>query len=434
MQINSRQPGRAAAAAFLGTMIEWYDFFSYGTASALVFGDVFFAAHDAFVATMASLATFAVGFVARPVGALIFGHLGDRIGRKQSLVITLVLMGGATTLIGLIPSYASIGASAAVVLLVLRLVQGLAVGGEWGGAVLIATEHAHPKWRTFLASAPQYGSPIGLLLSTLMFRAVSSLPSAAFHSWGWRVPFLASAVLMVVAFAVRRSVNESPELERRRQAGQLQGTAPLWLLLRTHKKALLFGIALCMLGLSGFYFVTTLMITYTTTWLKVPRAAILDVMSWVGVVMLLSFPVASFIAHRIGERRFLIGITAVSLLWAVPAMRLISTGDLGSIALAMLVAIFFIGAYFAVVAAYLPRAFPVEFRYTGISLSYQLCGAMFGGTTPLVGMWIANTYGAHWEPLAILFAAISAVTLIGAIFLPTDERHAGRRSTMTSTA
>jgi MFS family permease len=157
-------------------------------------------------------------------------------------------------------------------------------------------------------------------------------------------------------------------------------------------------------------------------------------MSWVGVVMLLSFPLASLIAHRIGERRFLIGISVASLLWAVPAMRLISTGDLGSIAIAMLVAIFFIGAYFAVVAAYLPRAFPVEFRYTGISLSYQLCGAIFGGTTPLVGMWIANTYGTQWGPLAILFAAISATTLIGAIFLPTDERNATRRSTLTSTA
>ena len=286
-QNGRRQPVRAAAAAFFGTMIEWYDFYCYATAAALVFGDVFFATNDPFMGTLASLGTFAIGFFARPVGAVLFGHLGDRVGRKQSLVITLLLMGVATTLIGLLPSYHSIGLAAVVLLVALRLVQGIAVGGEWGGAVLIAAEHAPPKWRTFLASAPQYGSPIGLILATGVFRLVSDLPKEDFLAWGWRLPFIVSGVLVLVAFVIRRGVNESPELEARLKEKKRESTAPISMVLRERKRALLLGIGLCLLGISGFYFVTTLMITYTTTYLKITRSQILDVVTWAGVVELI---------------------------------------------------------------------------------------------------------------------------------------------------
>ncbi|MFC4277100.1 MFS transporter [Achromobacter aloeverae] len=429
------QPVRAAAAAFFGTMIEWYDFYCYATAAALVFGDVFFATRDPFMGTLASLGTFAIGFFARPVGALVFGHLGDKVGRKRSLIITLMLMGVATTLIGLLPSYHSVGVVAAVLLVVLRLLQGVAVGGEWGGAVLIAAEHAPPKWRTFLASAPQYGSPIGLILATGVFRMVSDLPKEDFLSWGWRLPFLVSGVLVLIAFLIRRGVDESPEMEARLRDTRRTQVAPLGLVLRERKRALLLGIGLCLLGISGFYFVTTLMITYTTTYLKITRSQILDVITWAGVVELISFPIASWLATRFGERRFLVWVTALATLWSVPMMMLILTGDIGNIAIGILGAIFLIGAYYAVLAPYLPRAFPVEMRYTGISLSFQLCGAIFGGTTPLVGLWVANHYGLNWPPMALMFAIIGGVNFLCAVYLPTEERDAalGRQAAPMAT-
>ncbi|AJC19314.1 MFS transporter [Pandoraea pulmonicola] len=415
------QPFRAALAAFFGTMIEWYDFYCYGTAAALVFGDVFFATGDPLMGTLASLGTFAVGFVARPFGALIFGHLGDKIGRKRSLIITLMLMGVATTLIGLIPSYHSIGISATVILVLLRLIQGIAVGGEWGGAVLIASEHAPEKWRTIIASAPQYGSPVGLILATLIFRVMSGLPQSDYQSWGWRIPFLISGVLVIVAFIIRRNVNESPELERRKAEGRISDVAPVRLVFRNHKKALFLGIAFCMLGISGFYFVTTLMISFTTTYLKVSKPDILDIIAWTGVVELMSFPIGSYIAHRIGERKFLMFVTGAATLWALPMMQLVSSGNVANIAIAILVATTFIGGYYAVLSAYLPRAFPVEMRYTGISLSFQICGAIFGGTTPLIGLWVAKSFGAQWLPLGLMFLVITGATFLAAVFLPNRE-------------
>ncbi|NTY38046.1 MFS transporter [Burkholderia diffusa] len=418
---SATQPIRAALGAFLGTMIEWYDFFCFGTAAALVFGDVFFASEDPAVAALASLGTFAIGFIARPVGAIVFGHLGDRIGRKASLIVTLLIMGIGTTLMAFIPSYHSIGIAATAILIVLRLVQGVAVGGEWGGAVLIAAEHAPERWRTFLAAAPQYGSPVGLILSTLMFRAVSGLPKADFQSWGWRIPFLASAVLVGIALLIRATVKESPELERRKAKGEIEHVAPLRMVLQNHKKALVVGICLCLLSSAGFYFLTTLMITYTTTFLKVSKSQILDVIAWVGVVELIALPIGSLIAHAIGERKFLMWVTAALALWALPMMHLIGTGNQVNIAIAILVAIALIGAYYAVIPAFLPRAFPVEMRYTGISLCFQLCGAIFGGTTPLVGVWLAKQYNGDWLPLGVLFLVLAGANFLASVLFPIED-------------
>ncbi|HEY0297213.1 MAG TPA: MFS transporter, partial [Bordetella sp.] len=346
--------------------------------------------------------------------------------RKKSLIITLALMGVSTTLIGLLPSYHAVGLAAVVLLVALRLLQGVAVGGEWGGAVLIAAEHAPAKWRTFLASAPQYGSPIGLILATGVFRLVSGLPKEEFLGWGWRLPFIVSAVLVLVAFIIRRGVGESPEMQARLRQDRKAHMAPIGLVLRERKRALLLGIGLCLLGISGFYFVTTLMITYTTTYLNITRSQILDVVTWAGLVELISFPIASFIASRIGERRFLVYVTGLCALWSVPMMMLIMTADIGNITLGILMAIFLIGMYYAVLAPYLPKAFPVEMRYTGISLSFQLCGAIFGGTTPLVGLWVAHTFGQNWQPMALMFAIIGAANFLCAIYLPTAERDAAR--------
>lgn len=416
-----RQPIRAALGAFVGTMIEWYDFYVYGTAAALVFGEVFFKSDDRFMGIIASLGTFAIGFVARPVGALLFGHFGDKVGRKNSLIITLLLMGGATVLIGLLPGYDAIGASAAILLIALRLVQGVAVGGEWGGAVLIAAEHAPPKWKTFLASAPQYGSPIGLMLAALAFRTVSDLPREDFLAWGWRIPFLASAVLIIVAFAIRAGIKESPELVKRLEEMPQDDIVPAKEIFRTRGYTLLLGMGLCLLGVAGFYFLTTLMTTFTTESLGISKSDILNVIFWVGVLELVAFPFGSWIATRFNERLLLVAMSAAAFVFAIPMMMLIVTGDLGNIRIGILVGTFFVAAHYAVMAPFLTRAFPVHLRYTGISLSSSLSGAIFSGVTPMVGVWLVKTYGVQWLPLSLLFMVIAGLTLLSSLFLPIEE-------------
>ncbi|MCR8932242.1 MULTISPECIES: MFS transporter [unclassified Pseudomonas] len=421
---HKQQPMRAAAAAFFGTTIEWYDYFCYATAASLVFGDVFFATDSKFAGLLASLATFAVGFVARPFGAVIFGHLGDKVGRKESLVITLWLMGLATALIGLLPSYHSVGVTATVLLVILRLIQGIAVGGEWGGAVLMAAEHAPQKWRTFLSAAPQYGSPVGLIMATLMFSGMASLSEADFKSWGWRVPFLLSIVMVLIAYFIRRGVNESPELlayKARTEAHDSKQTAPLRLLLTQYKRKVAMGIGLSMMGIAGFYFITTLMIGYTTTYLGVSRSDILSIVTYTGVVQLICYPIGSYLATKFGERRLILFVSAGAAIWAIPMINLINTGITAYISIAILGATVFIGLYYSVLAAFLPRAFPIEVRYSGVSLSFQLCGALFGGTTPMLGLWIAQHYGIDPLPLAGLFAFIALSTFLGALLLPSDR-------------
>lgn len=209
-----RQPRRAAAAAFVGTTIEWYDYYIFATAAALVFGQLFFPSEDRLLSTLAAFGTFAVGFFARPLGGLVFGHVGDRIGRKKSLIVTLLMMGVVTVLIGVLPTYSQAGVWAPILLILLRVVQGIAVGGEWGGAVLMAGEHAPAGRRTFFASFAQWGSPAGLILSIIAFRSVTSLPEEDLLDWGWRLPFLASALLLVVGLAIRLGVDESPNSPR----------------------------------------------------------------------------------------------------------------------------------------------------------------------------------------------------------------------------
>lgn len=416
-----RQPVRAALGAFVGTMIEWYDFYIYGTAAALVFGDVFFASTDPVMGVLASLGTFAIGFVARPFGALLFGHFGDKVGRKKSLIITLLLMGIATVLIGLLPGFHSIGLTAAVLLVLLRLVQGIAVGGEWGGAVLIAAEHAPPRWRTFLASAPQYGSPVGLILATLAFRTVSDLPQEDFLSWGWRVPFLLSGVLIIFAFIIRAGINESPELLERLKEKSVQSVIPAKEIFRTKKLALVLGMGLCLLGVAGFYFITTLMMTFTTTSLGVNRSDMLELISWVRVVELFAFPAGSYIATRYGERFLLVAMAGAALLFAIPMMMLIVSANLTNIYIAILGATVFLAAHYAVMAPFLTRAFPVHLRYTGISLCSSLSGAIFSGVTPVIGVWLVHKYGVQWAPLSFLFIFIAGASFVSSLLLPVDD-------------
>ncbi|HWT34676.1 MAG TPA: MFS transporter [Paraburkholderia sp.] len=410
-QPSTRQPVRAAAAAFIGTMIEWYDFYIYATAAALVFGELYFPSEDRFVSTMASFATFAVGFFARPLGGLIFGHLGDRIGRKKALMTTLMMMGVATVCVGLLPSYASVGMLAPVLLVLLRVVQGIAVGGEWGGAVLMAGEHAPEGRRTFFASFAQLGSPAGLILSLLAFRSVTSLGKADFLSWGWRLPFLVSAVLLVVGIMIRLGVNESPEFEKLKDQRRTL-KLPVAEVFRSAWGLVLLCIGANTIGIAGVYFTNTFMIAYTTQYVGITRSLILDCLFAVAIIQFLVQPLAAWLAERMGGARFLKCAALAAMLSPYPMFVLVQSGKVVPMVIGIAIAVVCMASFYSVIAGFVSGVFPTRVRYSAISLSYQVCGAIAGGLTPLVGTWLAHRYVGQWWPLAVFYTCLAGVSLL----------------------
>ncbi|WP_338806007.1 MFS transporter [Pseudomonas chlororaphis] len=421
----SPQPRRAAAAAFIGTMIEWYDFYIYATAAALVFGALFFPSDDKLFSTMAAFGTFAVGFFARPLGGIVFGHIGDRIGRKKSLVITLLMMGVVTVCIGLLPTYAQIGAAAPVLLILLRIVQGIAVGGEWGGAVLMAGEHAPKGRRNFFASFAQLGSPAGLILSLLAFSAVTRLPEEDLMSWGWRLPFLASALLLVVGLAIRLGVNESPEfLASREQAhkAQRKEQAPVMEVLQSAWRPLLLCIGANTLGIAGVYFTNTFMIAYSTQQLGLPRSLILECLFVVAIIQFCIQPLAAWTAEKLGATRFLCLASLLAMASPYPMFVLVSSGQAPLIILGIALAVVCMASFYAVIAGYVSGMFEPRVRYTAISLAYQVCGAVAGGLTPLIGTWLAHQFAGQWWPMALFYSLIATISLLCVLAL--SRRHA----------
>lgn len=409
---TSKQPRRAAAAAFVGTTIEFYDFYIYATAAALVLGQVFFPSSDPLLSTLAAFGTFAVGFVARPLAGMVFGHLGDRLGRKKMLLMTMLLMGLATTGIGLLPSYASAGIWAPIGLIALRIVQGISVGGEWGGAVLMASEHAPAKRKVFYASFAQLGSPAGLLLALIAFRLVSMLDQDDFLNWGWRLPFLASGVLMMVGLAIRFGVDESPEFKAA-QAKHEVVKYPVLEVVRDCWRQILFAALAVTIGSAGFFFTNTFMITYVTTYQGIARSTILDCLFLVTILQFLTQPLAALLAERIGEGRFLKLVALLCMAVPYPMFLLVGTQNLVLMTLGIALAVVTLSALYAVVAGYMSQAFPAHLRYSGISLAYQLICALAGGSTPIIGTLLADRFAGQWMPLALLFTALSALSLIG---------------------
>ncbi|WP_028223680.1 MFS transporter [Paraburkholderia oxyphila] len=419
---STQQPVRAAVAAFIGTAVEFYDYYTFATAAALVLGEIFFPSHDPFLSTMASFGTFFVGFIARPLSGAVFGHLGDRVGRKKMLVLTMFLMGIATTGIGLLPGYATIGIWAPILLVLLRILQGIAVGGEWGGAVLIASEHAPPGRKTFFASFPQMGSPAGLILSLLAFRFVTSLDHASFVSWGWRLPFLASFVLLLIGMAIRLGVKESPEFERVRNTNAA-AKYPVAEVLRTAWYPILLAAAATTIGSAGFFFTNTFMISYATAWLGMSKSFILDCLFVVTIIQLLSQPVSALLAQRFGETRFLCCAAVLSMVTPYPMFLLVQTQNVVAIVAGISLAVVTLSAIYAVIAGFITPAFPTRVRYSGISIAYQLCTMIAGGTTPLIGTMLAQRFSGQWLPLAAFFSVLSFVTLVGVVGLGRYKRN-----------
>ncbi|POX43526.1 MFS transporter [Streptomyces sp. Ru73] len=408
---DSRTARRAGLASFIGTTIEWYDFYIYSTASALVLGKLFFPATSSGTGTLASFGTLWLGFLARPLGGIVFGHLGDRIGRKKTLVTTLLMMGVATTLIGLLPTYSSAGLLAPVLLIVLRMVQGVAVGGEWGGAVLIASEHA-PRGRGLSFGAfAQQGSPAGSILATLSFALLSQLPDASFDAWGWRLPFVSSAVLVVVGLVIRLRVAESPEFTRLRAEREV-ARVPLGEVLRRHPGTLVLGVLASSIGIAATYFITTFILSWATGDLGLDRSTMLNVLLCYSVAQFLVQPLGVVLAERFGTART-VGVLLTLNFLLVPVMyALVATGD----AVAAGFGISLVGVTgamnYAILAGLLAQAFPARVRYTGISLSYQLCSALIGGTAPLVGEWLFTAGGGSIVPVAVYQMVLVVVSLV----------------------
>lgn len=412
MRNSSTQPRRAAAAAFVGTTIEFYDFYIYATAAALILGQVFFPSSNPALSTLAAFGSFAVGFIARPLAGMVFGHLGDRLGRKKMLLLTIVLMGLATTGIGLLPSYATAGIWAPIGLVLLRIIQGISVGGEWGGAVLMASEHAPAKRKTFYASFAQLGSPAGLLLALIAFRLVTTLSPEQFADWGWRLPFLASGVLMLIGLFIRFGVQESPEFKQVAQSGRT-ARYPVAEVLRTCWRQILFAACAVTIGSAGFFFTNTFMITYVTQYQGISRATILDCLFVVTILQFISQPLSALLAERVGEGRFLMLAALLSMAMPYPMFMLVGTQNLVLMTLGIAMAVVTLSALYAVIAGYMAQAFPTHLRYSGISLAYQLICAIAGGTTPIIGTLLASQFAGQWLPLALFFSLLAGISLFG---------------------
>lgn len=406
---------RVVGASLIGTTIEWYDFFLYGSAAALVFNRLFFPEYDPLTGTILAFATYALGFVARPVGGIVFGHFGDRIGRKRLLMLSLVLMGVATVLIGLLPTYAQIGIWAPIALIALRLIQGFAVGGEWGGAVLMAAEHGDSARRGFWASWPQAGVPAGNLLAAGVLALMAGFQSEAdFLDWGWRVPFLLSALLVAVGWYIRNRVSESPMFEAELDAAEAPARVPAMDVLRERPKALVLGAGLRVGENISYYILTVFSLTYLVDVSHESRSLALNALLIGAAVQFFAIPFFAWLSDRIGRRPvYAFGGLGLAV-WSFVMFSLLGSGEPSSIVLALVVGLVLHGAMYGPQAAFITELFPTRIRYSGVSLAYQLTSIVAGSLAPIIALALYQEYD-NWMPVAIYVAAACAVSGLSAL-------------------
>ena len=412
---------KLAIASTIGTIIEAYDFVLYGTVAALVFDELFFPNAEPVIATLASFATFGVGFLARPVGGALFGHYGDKVGRKKMLVLALMIMGVATVAIGALPGYASIGIWAPILLVALRLIQGAALGGEWGGAVLMVTEYAPKERRGFYGSWPQIGFAGGLALSTSIIWIMStSLSDAAFQSWGWRVPFFASALLVAVGLYIRLKIEETPafsELEERQEREK----APAVEVFRDHRPNVLRAIGMRFSENITFYMLITFSLTYGEDEVGISRDTLLAAIVICALLSCLVIPFYGALTDRVGRRRVFLWGAIGSIFCAIAYFPLLQTGSALVIILAFVVVMNTAhDAQYAAEASYFSELFPTRIRYSGISISAQLGGVFAGAFAPLIATALLDVSGI-WL-VTVYFAAMCSVSAIAAYFSPETYR------------
>ncbi|MFI9813880.1 MFS transporter [Saccharothrix variisporea] len=414
--------GRVVAASLVGTAVEWYDFFLYGSAAALVFNKLFFPQSDPLVGTMLAFLTYALGFVARPLGGLVFGHFGDRVGRKKLLMVSLVTMGVATAGIGLLPTYASVGVWAAVLLTVLRLVQGFAIGGEWGGAVLLVSEHGSPRWRGFWASWPQAGVPVGNLLATAVLALLAAtMPDRTFLDWGWRVPFLVSALLIGLGYWIRSSIEDAPVFTAARAKAGEARRAPALEALRRHPKQIGVCISARMVENISYYIITAFVLTYVTTYLKLDKALVLNALLLANVVHLVAIPAFGALSDRIGRRPVYLGGTIGMGLWALLFFPLLDTRDGWLLTLAVVGGLVAHAAMYGPQAAFFAEQFDTEVRYSGTSIGYQVTSIIAGSLAPLIATALLSRYG-NPTPVTI-YVVVAAVISTAGVLAAKETRH-----------
>lgn len=416
IEVRAKNAKRAGIAAFVGTTVEWFDFYIYGSASALVLGHVFFPDASPALGTLAAFGTFWVGFLARPVGGIVFGHFGDRYGRKSSLIATLLIMGFATIAIGLLPGYATIGVAAPILLILLRMLQGVAVGGEWGGAVLIATEYAPPGKKILYGAFAQQGSPVGNLLATLAFLGVTQLSNEAFETWGWRLPFLASALLVFVGLFIRLRLDETPEMAKLLEKQETK-RIPIVQLFKDHAGVVALGVGAVTAGVAVTYIKTTFALSWATTDLDFERSDFLTVISIALVVQVVTQPFGAVLASRMTLKKAILIMLLPELVLLPLMFVMIGTGSTAMAIIGMSLATVPHAMYYSAIAGILSEVFPAEIRYTGVSVSYQLCTTIFAGTAPMVAQFLLTSTGQVSSVIALGlgYVVLSLVCVIALI-------------------
>lgn len=404
--VNS--PAQVLFASLIGTTIEFFDFYIYATAAVLVFPKLFFPTNDPASATLASLATFAVAFFARPIGSAFFGHFGDRVGRKTTLVAALLTMGASTVGIGLLPTYASIGIAAPILLALCRFGQGLGLGGEWGGAVLLAVENAPPGKRAWYGMFPQLGAPIGFFFSGSIFLALSSLFSdEQFFAYGWRLPFLASSVLVAVGLYVRLTITETPAFQKIQHEDREK--VPVFTVLRDHLGTLVAGTAAGVTTFVLFYLMTVFTLSWGTTALHFTRDRFLIIQLFGVVCFGITIPISAKIAER-GRRATMLWVTVAIGLFGLILGPLFQAGTVGAV-LTLALGLGLMGMTYGPIGTVLSELFPTSVRYTGSSLTFNLAGIVGASLAPYIAMWLATNYGLPW--VGYYLTASAAVTFVG---------------------
>jgi len=418
---RKRQIVRAVIAAAVGTSIEWYDFFLYGVAAALVFPQKFFPGSDPYTGALLSFSTYFVGFAARPVGAAIFGHIGDRVGRKSSLIATLLLMGISTACIGLVPGYDRIGIWGGVLLTIFRALQGVGVGGEWGGSVLLTAEWGEGRRRGFLTSWTQFAAPAGMVLANGALAAMTAISGDAFLDWGWRIPFLLSFVLVGIGFYIRTGILETPVFARIRSEGRVERT-PVGQVLRHNWREVILTALLRTGQQTPFYIFTTYVLTYGTQVLGFSRGLLLNFVMLQALVSMFDIPLLGHLSDVVGRRR----MTAIGcfLMIAFPFVyfSLLDTRSTWLVFLAILVALPVQDLQYAPQAALIAESFPGRLRYSGASLGYQLASITAGGPAPIVALWLFQRYHTS-TAVAVYMSASAVVSLIALQLLPDRSSH-----------
>ena len=411
---------RVLLASLMGSSIEWFDYFLYATTAALVFGKVFFPTSDPVVGLMLSYLTFSLTFFIRPLGGFIFSHIGDRIGRKKTLVITLSLMGGATVAIGLLPGYDQIGILAPILLILLRLIQGLGIGGEWGGALLLAYEYAPKNRKGLFGSVPQMGVTIGMVLATLAMTVMStSLSDEQFLSWGWRVPFILSAILVFLGLWIRKGIDETPAFKEAKASGNV-AKIPLLETLRYHWRAVLVAIGIKFVETAPFYIFSTFIVSYATSTLAFDRITVLNAVTIATLITTLMIPVMGRLSDSIGRKKMFVGGAILMALFTFPYFMLLEQRTTTTLLIATIIGLGLVWAPItAVLGTLFSEIFSTRVRYTGITLGYQVGAALAGGTAPLVATWLLKSYDGSWVPVAWYIVGTVVISLVAISFAKT---------------